>query len=57
MVAANKLEALEDAGRKWITEASVEAHLAEKPKAGRPKGPKRSKQVWATCFEPVSIGL
>lgn len=37
MVAANKLEAFEDAGRKWVTVASVEARLAEKPKAGRPR--------------------
>lgn len=37
MVAANKLEAYEDAGRKWVTVASVEARLAEKPKAGRPR--------------------
>ena len=37
MVAANKLEAFELNGRKWITLDSVEARLHEAPKAGRPK--------------------
>lgn len=37
MVAANQLEAFEDAGRTWVTVASVEARLAEQPKAGRPR--------------------
>lgn len=37
MVSANRLEAVEVEGRKWITRASIEARLAERPKAGRPK--------------------
>ena len=37
MVAAGQLEAFEDAGRTWVTVASVEARIAEAPKAGRPR--------------------
>ena len=37
MVAANKLESFELNGREWVTTASVEARIREKPRAGRPK--------------------
>lgn len=37
MMDARRLEWLEDAGRKWVTVYSVEARLAEQPKAGRPR--------------------
>lgn len=37
MVDANLLETFELDGRTWVTEGSVNARLAEKPKAGRPK--------------------
>ena len=36
MMDAGKLEWFEDAGRRWVTVDSVEARLAEAPKAGRP---------------------
>ncbi len=37
MLANNLLESFEADGRKWITVHSIEARLAEQPKAGRPK--------------------
>lgn len=37
MVDAGQLEAIEDAGRKWITVYSIDARKAEQPKPGRPK--------------------
>lgn len=37
MVKANLLETFELDGRNWITENSVNARLAEKPAAGRPR--------------------
>ena len=37
MMDAGQLEWFEDAGRKWVTVYSVEARLAEQPKAGRPR--------------------
>ena len=36
MVKANQLEAFRDGGTVWVTLDSIEARLAEKPKAGRP---------------------
>lgn len=37
MVSAGLLDAFEDSGRKWVTVDSVEARMAEHPKAGRPR--------------------
>ena len=37
MMESGQLEWFEDSGRKWVTVYSVEARLAEQPKAGRPK--------------------
>ena len=37
MVRAGLLDTFELDGRTWVTEYSVEARLAEKPKAGRPR--------------------
>ena len=37
MMDSGQLEWFEDAGRKWVTVYSVEARLAEQPKAGRPR--------------------
>ena len=37
MVDAGLLDTFELDGRKWVTEDSVNARLADKPKAGRPK--------------------
>lgn len=37
MLASGKLESFEFEGRKWVSRYSVEARLAEKPRAGRPK--------------------
>lgn len=37
MIAADQLETFELDGRTWVTEDSVNARLAEAPKAGRPK--------------------
>lgn len=37
MVKANKLEGFKEGHKMWITEDSVNARLAEAPKAGRPK--------------------
>ena len=43
MMDAGQLEWFEDAGRRWVTLHSVEARLAEGPKAGRPKKEAASK--------------
>lgn len=37
MVASEQLETFEEGGRRWVSKHSVDARLAEKPKAGRPK--------------------
>ena len=37
MMDAGQLEWFEESGRKWVTTYSVEARLADQPKAGRPK--------------------
>lgn len=37
MIAANQLEAFKDGHKTWVTVDSVEARLAEAPKAGRPR--------------------
>ena len=37
MMDSGQLEWLEEAGKKWVTVYSVEARLAEQPKAGRPR--------------------
>lgn len=37
MMDAGQLEWFEDAGRKWVTVYSIDARIAERPKAGRPR--------------------
>ena len=45
MVDACLLETFELHGRKWVTKYSVEARLAERPKAGRPRKKKSEDKI------------